>query len=71
MLTSLKQEKFMLLALIAAIAAYPLEHWMLHSGQLVALLAGFALIAFIVMASMRVAHHAEQLAEKSATPTAP
>lgn len=28
MLTSLKQEKFMLLALIAAIAAYPLEHWL-------------------------------------------
>ncbi|KAF6687090.1 MULTISPECIES: calcium:proton antiporter [Pseudomonas] len=68
MLTSLKQEKFMLLALIAAIAAYPLEHWMLHSGQMVALLAGLALIAFIVMASMRVAHHAEQLAEKVGDP---
>lgn len=68
MLTSLKQEKFMLLALIAAIAAYPLEHWMLHSGQVVALLAGLALIAFIVMASMRVAHHAEQLAEKVGDP---
>ncbi len=40
MLTSLKQEKFMLLALLAAIAAYPLEHWMLHSGQGVALLGG-------------------------------
>ena len=68
MLTSLKQEKFMLLALIAAIAAYPLEHWMLHSGQMVALLAGLALIAFIVMASIRVAHHAEQLAEKVGDP---
>ena len=40
MLTSLKQEKFMWLALIAAIAAYPLEHWMLHSGQMIALLGG-------------------------------
>lgn len=68
MLSSLKQEKFMLLALIAAIAAYPLEHWMLHSGQLVALLAGVALIGFIVVASMRVAHHAEQLAEKVGDP---
>jgi Ca2+:H+ antiporter len=68
MLTSLKQEKFMLLALIAAIAAYPLEHWMLHSGQIVALLAGVALIGFIVVASMRVAHHAEQLAEKVGDP---
>lgn len=68
MLTSLKQEKYMLLALIAAIAAYPLEHWMLHNGQTVALLAGVALIGFIVMASMRVAHHAEQLAEKVGDP---
>lgn len=68
MLSSLKQEKFMLLALIAAIAAYPLEHWMLHSGQMVALLGGVVLIAFIVVASMRVAHHAEQLAEKVGDP---
>ncbi|MPR04867.1 calcium:proton antiporter [Pseudomonas sp. MAFF 212408] len=68
MLTSLKQEKYMLLALIAAIAAYPLEHFMLHSGQMVALLAGLSLIGFIVMASMRVAHHAEQLAEKVGDP---
>lgn len=68
MLTSLKQEKFMLLALIAAIAAYPLENWMLNSGQGVALLGGVVLIAFIVIASMRVAHHAEQLAEKVGDP---
>ncbi|MBF6027901.1 calcium:proton antiporter [Pseudomonas sp. P115] len=68
MLTSLKQEKFMLLALIAAIAAYPLEHWMLNSGQGVALLGGVTLIVFIVIASMRVAHHAEQLAEKVGDP---
>ncbi|MFC6336786.1 calcium:proton antiporter [Pseudomonas sp. CCM 7891] len=68
MFTSLKQEKFMLLALIAAIVAYPLEHWLLHSGQVVALVGGLTLIGFIVMASMRVAHHAEQLAEKVGDP---
>ena len=68
MLTSLKQEKFMWLALIAAIAAYPLEHWLLHSGQATALLGGLVLIGFIVMASMRVAHHAELLAEKVGDP---
>ena len=68
MLKSLKQEKFMLLALLAAIAAYPLEHWMLNSGQGVALLGGVVLIAFIVIASMRVAHHAELLAEKVGDP---
>src|SRR3989344_1645939 len=68
MLTSLKQEKFMLLALIAAVAAYPLEHWMLHSGQAIALAGGLVLIAFIVAASMRVAHQAELLAEKVGDP---
>ena len=50
MLTTLKQEGFLLLALIAACVAYPLEHWMLHSGQVIALISGLALIAFIVAA---------------------
>jgi Ca2+:H+ antiporter len=68
MLTLLKQEKFLLLALIATFIAYPLEHWMLHSGQPVALTAGLVLVAFIVIASMRVAHHAELLAEKVGDP---
>jgi Ca2+:H+ antiporter len=68
MLTILKQESFLLLAVIAACVAYPLEHWMLHSGQIVALTAGLVLIAFIVAASMRVAHHAELLAEKVGDP---
>jgi Ca2+:H+ antiporter len=68
MLTILKQESFLLLAVIAACVAYPLEHWMLNSGQIVALTAGLVLIAFIVAASMRVAHHAELLAEKVGDP---
>jgi Ca2+:H+ antiporter len=68
MLTVLKQEKFLLMALIAAVAAYPLEHWMLNSGQPVALASGLVLIAFIVAASMRVAHQAELLAEKVGDP---
>ena len=68
MLSILKQESFLLLALLAAVVAYPLEHWMLHSGQIVALTAGLLLIAFIVAASMRVAHHAELLAEKVGDP---
>ena len=55
MLTILKHESFLLLAVIAACVAYPLEHWMLHSGQIVALICGLVLIAFIVAASMRVA----------------
>ncbi len=68
MLTLLKQEKLLLLALIAACIAYPLEHWLLGSGQVVALTGGLALIGFIVAASMRVAHHAELLAEKVGDP---
>jgi len=68
MLTLLKQESFLLLAVLAAVVAYPLEHWMLHSGQPVALAAGLVLIAFIVAASMRVARHAELLAEKVGDP---
>ncbi|MGH8384337.1 MAG: calcium:proton antiporter [Pseudomonas sp.] len=68
MLTVLKQETFLLLALIAAVIAFPLEHWLLHSGQAVALIGGLVLIAFIVAASMRVAHQAELLAEKVGDP---
>ncbi|MBR7195836.1 calcium:proton antiporter [Pseudomonas sp. CFBP13508] len=68
MLSILKQESFLLLAVLAACVAYPLEHWMLHSGQIVALGGGLLLIAFIVAASMRVAHHAELLAEKVGDP---
>ncbi|OXR27793.1 calcium:proton antiporter [Pseudomonas umsongensis] len=68
MLTILKQETFLLLALIAALVAFPLEHWLLHSGQAIALAGGLVLIAFIVAASMRVAHQAELLAEKVGDP---
>ncbi|KIQ59026.1 calcium:proton antiporter, partial [Pseudomonas fluorescens] len=68
MLTLIKQEKLLLLALLAAFVAYPLEHWLLGSGQMVALIGALALIGFIVAASMRVAHHAELLAEKVGDP---
>ncbi|WP_122581272.1 calcium:proton antiporter [Pseudomonas viridiflava] len=64
----LKQEKFLLLAIIATLVAYPLEHTLLGNGQAVALVAGLALVGFIVCASLRVAHHAEMLAEKVGDP---
>ena len=64
----LKQEKFLLLAIIATFVAYPFEHWFLSNGQGVALAAGIALVGFIVCASLRVAHHAEVLAEKVGDP---
>ena len=64
----LKQEKFLLLAIIATFVGYPFEHFFLNNGQGVALAAGIALVGFIVCASLRVAHHAEQLAEKVGDP---
>lgn len=68
MLTIFKQESFLLLALIAAVVAFAIEHWLLHSGQMIALIAGVVLVAFIIAASMRVAHQAELLAEKVGDP---
>ena len=68
MLTLIKDEKLLLLAIVMACLAFPLEHWLLHSGQVTALVAGFVLIAAIVCASMRVAHHAELLAERFGDP---
>ncbi|RRV09637.1 calcium:proton antiporter [Pseudomonas sp. v388] len=64
----LKQEAFLVLAILATCVAYPLEHVLLGSGQVVALIAGLVLVGFIVCASMRVAHHAEVLAEKVGDP---
>jgi Ca2+:H+ antiporter len=66
--TILKQEKFLLLAVIATCLAYPFEHQLLGHGHTVALISGVALVVFIVCASMRVAHHAELLAEKFGDP---
>lgn len=62
------REKLLVLALSSAVLAYGIEHWLLDSGQLVALAASILLIAAIVCASMRVAHHAEVLAEKVGDP---
>jgi len=68
MLTLLKDEKLLLLAIVMVAVAYPLEHWLLSNGQITALIAGVVLVAAIVCASMRVAHHAEVLAEKVGDP---
>ncbi|MBD8492693.1 calcium:proton antiporter [Pseudomonas syringae] len=63
-----RQEKLLLLAVIATVAAYALEHLLLSNGRTVALIAGLVLVGFIICASMRVAHHAEVLAEKVGDP---
>lgn len=68
MLNFLKEEKLLFLAIAMACVAFPFEHWLLNNGQAMALVAGCVLIAAIVCASMRVAHHAEVLAEKVGDP---
>ena len=64
----LTREKLLVLALLSAVLAYSVEHWLLGSGQVTARVSAILLIAAIVCASMRVAHHAEVLAEKVGDP---
>ncbi|MDB6143179.1 MAG: Calcium/proton antiporter [Pseudomonas sp.] len=68
MLTYLREEKFLWLAVVVALVAMPYEHELLSHGQGVALAGGILLVLFIVSASMRVAHHAELLAQKVGDP---
>ncbi|AVA22268.1 MULTISPECIES: calcium:proton antiporter [unclassified Rhizobium] len=64
----LKQEKFLIIAFAIAVIAYLGEHTLLEMGRIASLLAAVALIATIVLVSMRVAHHAEILATKVGDP---
>jgi Ca2+:H+ antiporter len=66
--TILKEERLLLVAAAVAVAAYFCEHAVLEMGRAAALIAAVALIATIVLASMRVAHHAEVLAAKVGDP---
>jgi Ca2+:H+ antiporter len=64
----LKSERFLFLGAIIAGAAFLCEHLILESGQVVSLIAGLLLICIIIVVSLRVAHHAEVLAEKVGEP---
>lgn len=64
----LKEEKFLIVAIVVAVIAYLLEHSVMEAGRGMALVAAAALIVTIVLASMRVAHHAELLAVKVGDP---
>ncbi|WP_313089360.1 calcium:proton antiporter [Pseudomonas sp.] len=68
MLQTLKDEAFLIVALLVAVLAYVFETTLVHSGQVMALAATAALVLTIVLASVRVAHHAEILAEKVGDP---
>ncbi len=67
-MSRIRQEKLLLIPIFAAILALALEHAVLGAGQVASLLGAAALIAAIVVGSMRVAHHAEILAHKVGDP---
>jgi len=67
-MVSLKNEKYLLIAAVAAAIAFPFEHELLSHGRLIALTTGLLLIACIILVALRVAHHAEVLAEKVGEP---
>lgn len=64
----LKQEKYLLIAAFMAAIAFPMEHAALAAGQAASLATATLLIGAIMLASLRVAHHAEVLAEKVGEP---
>ncbi|ESQ74524.1 calcium:proton antiporter [Asticcacaulis sp. AC402] len=68
MLNLLRKESFLVIAAVTAVMAILFEHAIVQSGQLVSQIAGVALIGVIILASLRVAHHAEILAEKVGEP---
>lgn len=63
-----KQEKLIFGAIIAAIFAFFFEHAFISNGKTVAFVASGLLILAIVLTAVRVAHHAEILAEKVGDP---
>ncbi|GGP22447.1 calcium:proton antiporter [Silvimonas iriomotensis] len=67
-MTLLKQESFLLVAVLATVAAYAFEHAAVAGGQSAGLIASLLIIVAILLAALRVAHHAEVLAEKFGEP---
>lgn len=68
MLALIRKELFLIIAAVVAVVALPMEHMVTHAGQGPSLIMAIALIGVIIMASLRVAHHAEILAEKVGEP---
>jgi Ca2+:H+ antiporter len=64
----LRQERYLLLALLASVAAYAFAPLYLHGSRPLALVVSVVLVAAILAASMAVAHHAEVLARKVGDP---
>ena len=52
MLTLLKDEKLLLLAIVMACVAFPLEPWLLHNGQVTALVAGGVCVLAVALSKI-------------------
>lgn len=63
-----QKEKLLILAALIGCIAYPLEHALMTNGKSVAGIASFFMIVAIIATAVRVAHHAEVLAEKVGDP---
>lgn len=68
LLSLLKQERSLIVALASGFVAYSVEHSVLEAGKTASLIAAAVLIGIIILASTRVAHHAEMLAHKVGDP---
>lgn len=67
-MNKLFEEKALAIALAGAILAFSLEHTLLHLGLLSVGLSFLAIFSVIMIATFRVAHHAEVLAHKYGEP---
>ena len=68
MLSLLRREWSLMVAAVALGVFWPLEHTVLAAGQAPSLVVSVLLVAAILFASVRVAHHAETLAERLGEP---
>ncbi len=68
MLALAKQEKSIIFVLMFAILAYFMEHTLFSLGQQASLIVTIVFVVAIVIASIRIAHHAEVLAHKVGEP---
>jgi Ca2+:H+ antiporter len=64
----IKQEAFLVIAVIVALLGFVFEHAVLEMGKTAAMIAAAFFIGVIILASTRVAHHAEVLAHKVGDP---
>ncbi|WVT73685.1 hypothetical protein QM996_00795 [Sinorhizobium chiapasense] len=64
----MRPERLLFVALAAAIVGMALEHQLLEMGRLATLIGAAGLVIAIVLASLRVSHHAEVLASKVGDP---